>query len=251
MASRRAAGRIPPCLGRSKRSFIATPSPPISRSRARPRPARASGRWSRPTPTVTASPTHFPRCSAPTASRCSTSPRPSCCAASAGAARSCFSKAASTARDLEACSRLHLWHVVHESRQIDRLAALKTDRPHRVFLKMNSGMNRLGFAPDRYRAAWLRLDALAQVEADRADDASRQRRCRRCRQRRARARRVRGGDARSSRRAIGLQQRGDTALRRAPGGRRRGLGAPRHPALRLVARPARCTAPTTGGSRRR
>jgi alanine racemase len=68
-------------------------------------------------------------------------------------------------RDLEACSRLHLWHVVHEARQIDRLAALKTDRPHRVFLKMNSGMNRLGFAPDRYRAAWLRLDALAQVES--------------------------------------------------------------------------------------
>ncbi len=67
-------------------------------------------------------------------------------------------------RDLETCSRLHLWHVVHDSRQIDRLAALKTDRPHRVFLKMNSGMNRLGFAPDRYRAAWLRLDALAQVE---------------------------------------------------------------------------------------
>ena len=67
-------------------------------------------------------------------------------------------------RDLEACSRLHLWHVVHESRQIDRLAALKTDRPHRVFLKMNSGMNRLGFSPDRYRAAWLRLDALAQVD---------------------------------------------------------------------------------------
>ena len=29
---------------------------------------------------------------------------------------------------------------------------------------MNSGMNRLGFAPERYRAAWLRLDALAQVE---------------------------------------------------------------------------------------
>jgi alanine racemase len=67
-------------------------------------------------------------------------------------------------RDLEACSRLHLWHVVHESRQIDRLAAHKTDRPHCVLLKMNSGMNRLGFAPERYRAAWLRLDALAQVE---------------------------------------------------------------------------------------
>ena len=68
------------------------------------------------------------------------------------------------ARDLEACARLALWHVVHCSEQIDRLAALKTDRPQHVFLKMNTGMNRLGFAPGRYRAAWLRLDALAQVE---------------------------------------------------------------------------------------
>jgi alanine racemase len=33
-----------------------------------------------------------------------------------------------------------------------------------VFLKMNSGMNRLGFAPNRYRAAWSRLNALPQVE---------------------------------------------------------------------------------------
>src|SRR4029079_5364153 len=70
----------------------------------------------------------------------------------------------SAPRRLEACSPRLVWHVFHESRQIDRLAALKTDRPQRVFLKMNSGMNRLGFAPDRYRAAWLRLDALAQVE---------------------------------------------------------------------------------------
>ena len=67
-------------------------------------------------------------------------------------------------RDLELCSRLKLWHVVHCTEQIDRLAALKTDRPHRVYLKMNSGMNRLGFAPASYRAAWLRLDALPQVE---------------------------------------------------------------------------------------
>jgi alanine racemase len=69
------------------------------------------------------------------------------------------------ARDLETCSRLKLWHVVHSEGQVDRLAALKTDRPHHVFLKMNSGMNRLGFAPERLRAAWLRLDALAQVES--------------------------------------------------------------------------------------
>jgi alanine racemase len=68
------------------------------------------------------------------------------------------------ARDLELCSRLNLWHTVHCDEQIDRLAVHKTHQPHRVFLKMNSGMNRLGFAPERYRAAWTRLDALPQVD---------------------------------------------------------------------------------------
>ncbi|AEG91225.1 Candidate Alanine racemase [Ramlibacter tataouinensis TTB310] len=67
-------------------------------------------------------------------------------------------------RDLELCSRLSLWHTVHCDEQIDMLAAHKTQLPHRVFLKMNSGMNRLGFAPHRYRAAWARLDALPQVD---------------------------------------------------------------------------------------
>jgi len=68
------------------------------------------------------------------------------------------------ARDLELCSRLGLWHTVHCEEQIDMLAVHKTHLPHRIFLKMNSGMNRLGFAPQRYRAAWTRLDALPQVE---------------------------------------------------------------------------------------
>ena len=67
------------------------------------------------------------------------------------------------ARDLDACSRLRLWHTIHHEAQIDWLAAHKTEQPHRVFLKLNSGMNRLGFAPTAYRAAWLRLDALPQV----------------------------------------------------------------------------------------
>lgn len=67
-------------------------------------------------------------------------------------------------RDLELCSRLSLWHTVHCDEQIDWLAAHKTQVPHRVFLKMNSGMNRLGFTPERYRAAWTRLNALPQVD---------------------------------------------------------------------------------------
>ena len=67
-------------------------------------------------------------------------------------------------RDLELCSRLGLWHTVHCDEQIHMLATHKTEMPHRVFLKMNSGMNRLGFAPHQYRAAWTRLNALPQVE---------------------------------------------------------------------------------------
>jgi alanine racemase len=67
-------------------------------------------------------------------------------------------------RDLELCSRLNLWHVVHREAQIDWLATHKTHQPHRVFLKMNSGMNRLGFTPDAFRSAWTRLNALPQVE---------------------------------------------------------------------------------------
>jgi len=52
---------------------------------------------------------------------------------------------------------------VHCSEQIDWLAAHKTHTPQRVFLEMNSGMNRLGFAPAAFRSAWTRLNALPQV----------------------------------------------------------------------------------------
>ena len=67
-------------------------------------------------------------------------------------------------RDLELCSRLGLWHTVHCDEQIDMLAAHKTQAPHRVFLKLNSGMNRLGFASHRLRTAYARLSALPQVD---------------------------------------------------------------------------------------
>jgi alanine racemase len=67
-------------------------------------------------------------------------------------------------RDLELCSRLNLWHVVHHETQIDWLATHKTTWPHHVYLKMNSGMNRLGFAPSAFRNAWQRLSGLTQVD---------------------------------------------------------------------------------------
>ena len=67
-------------------------------------------------------------------------------------------------RDLELCSRLGLWHAVHCEEQIDWLAEHKTHTPHRVFLKLNSGMNRLGFTPTAFRGAWARLEQLPQVD---------------------------------------------------------------------------------------
>ena len=68
------------------------------------------------------------------------------------------------ARDLELCSRLDLWHTVHCEEQIDMISRHKTQVPHRIFLKMNSGMNRLGFTPTRFRSAWTRLNQLPQVD---------------------------------------------------------------------------------------
>ena len=65
-------------------------------------------------------------------------------------------------RDLELCSRLNLWHSVHCDQQIDWLAEHKTHTPHRVFLKLNSGMNRLGYAPAAYAAAYARAEKLHQ-----------------------------------------------------------------------------------------
>jgi len=67
-------------------------------------------------------------------------------------------------RDLELCSRLDLWHVVHQAGQIDMLSRHKTQTPQRVYLKMNTGMNRLGFSPSAFRSAWARLNALPQVD---------------------------------------------------------------------------------------
>jgi alanine racemase len=67
-------------------------------------------------------------------------------------------------RDLELCSSLDLWHTIHCEEQIDMLARHKTQVPHRIFLKMNSGMNRLGLTPTRFRSAWARLHQMPQVD---------------------------------------------------------------------------------------
>ena len=68
-------------------------------------------------------------------------------------------------RDLELCSQLRLSHTVHSEAQIDWLAAHKTNAPHAVILKLETGMGRLGFSADAFRSAWQRLSGLTQVES--------------------------------------------------------------------------------------
>jgi len=57
--------------------------------------------------------------------------------------------------DLDVCVAHDLWHTVHSAQQLAWLQAHQhsTAYRHHVFLKLNSGMNRLGFAPQAFRQA--------------------------------------------------------------------------------------------------
>lgn len=59
--------------------------------------------------------------------------------------------------DLRACARAGVWLVVHSEDQVSMLERARELPPVRVFAKMNSGMNRLGFAPARFAPAVDRL----------------------------------------------------------------------------------------------
>ncbi|HNR91556.1 MAG TPA: alanine racemase [Dokdonella sp.] len=66
--------------------------------------------------------------------------------------------------DIAEMHRLDLESAVHHAAQIDWLAADRDPRPLRVWLKLDSGMHRLGFAPHEARAAYQRLRALSNVD---------------------------------------------------------------------------------------
>lgn len=52
---------------------------------------------------------------------------------------------------------------VHSNWQIKALANARLHAPIDVYLKMNSGMNRLGFAPERIHAVWQQLRSMANT----------------------------------------------------------------------------------------
>lgn len=65
--------------------------------------------------------------------------------------------------ELERICRLNYWTALHSEFQIDQIAELPESASLTVWLKMDSGMHRLGVAPERYQAAYERLNALPQV----------------------------------------------------------------------------------------
>ncbi|AJW95225.1 alanine racemase [Burkholderia gladioli] len=67
------------------------------------------------------------------------------------------------AADVAIADRYRLSVAVHTPEQLDMLAAARPTRPIDIQLKMNSGMNRLGFRPDVYREAWQRASATPAV----------------------------------------------------------------------------------------
>jgi alanine racemase len=68
-----------------------------------------------------------------------------------------------TAADVAVADELCLTVAVHCTDQLDLLCAAKVRRPLDINLKMNSGMNRLGFRADAFRAAWKRARAAASI----------------------------------------------------------------------------------------
>jgi len=66
--------------------------------------------------------------------------------------------------DLDVCVAHDLWHTVHSAPQLAWLQAHQQEHNsgyrHHVFLKLNSGMNRLGLAPQAFRQARQQLASL-------------------------------------------------------------------------------------------
>lgn len=61
------------------------------------------------------------------------------------------------AAQLEQAAQLELDLVVHQPLQIALLEAYRGPQPFPLWLKVDTGMNRLGFRPQEFRAAWERL----------------------------------------------------------------------------------------------
>lgn len=65
--------------------------------------------------------------------------------------------------DLRAASKHRIWPVVHQESQLRDIETTPLPAPVHVWLKLNTGMNRVGFNPDTIAAAHARLQASPNV----------------------------------------------------------------------------------------
>jgi alanine racemase len=65
--------------------------------------------------------------------------------------------------DLDVIDRYSLTAVVHNDEQTRMLELARLSKPVNIQLKMNTGMNRLGYLPHKFRAAWERVRAGAGI----------------------------------------------------------------------------------------
>ena len=78
-----------------------------------------------------------------------------------------------SAQDLFDCDQYNLSFTVHSQHQIDwiqQYAVIQNQQDQKtvqfdIFLKMNSGMNRLGFNPEHYKSAWHQLNSLNSIHS--------------------------------------------------------------------------------------
>lgn len=68
-----------------------------------------------------------------------------------------------SAQDLRAVDHYRLTTAVHSRWQLAALAAAQVSVPVNIYLKINSGMNRLGFQPAEVSEVWHQLRAMPQV----------------------------------------------------------------------------------------
>ncbi|MFC3284867.1 alanine racemase [Litchfieldella rifensis] len=68
--------------------------------------------------------------------------------------------------ELEAVDAMGLWTVVHSDWQLEAMLAYRPRRPIPTWLKVDSGMHRLGFGPHRAEQVWARLAAAPDRVSD-------------------------------------------------------------------------------------
>ncbi|HEY1610636.1 MAG TPA: alanine racemase, partial [Paraburkholderia sp.] len=65
--------------------------------------------------------------------------------------------------DIDVIDRYSLTTVIHSDEQMRMLEMARLSKPVNIQLKMNSGMNRLGYTPEKFRPAWERARASAGI----------------------------------------------------------------------------------------